>query len=293
VDDGSTDNSPEILDTYASADARICVIHKVNGGTSSARNAGLDRASGAYIAFLDPDDWIHKDYFQILVELAQQHKADITRCGFHVCADEAYSHSEDKIESVNVTENRVLDDQFTPQYLYHSVWALLLRADAVGSIRFPLNVPMGQDAVFCTKIMSQAKRMRFVMTDAKLYFYYQRPGSAIRRANAERYDILARSYWKNVSCAERKDYFLYKAFHALLLSRYVSSFDKKNEHIYKRTQKLLFECSRLVIAEKNIPLKKKLSMLCRAPSLRVYRAIMMWIEPGFKEFEEGLTSKVN
>lgn len=70
VDDGSTDNSPAICDEYSSNDARISVIHKANGGVSSARNAGLDIAKGKYITFIDSDDWIEADYLQEMLKVA-------------------------------------------------------------------------------------------------------------------------------------------------------------------------------------------------------------------------------
>lgn len=66
VDDGATDGSGEICDRYASADARIRVIHKENGGSSSARNRGIEEASGAYIGFVDADDYIAPDMYETL-----------------------------------------------------------------------------------------------------------------------------------------------------------------------------------------------------------------------------------
>ena len=63
IDDGSIDNSGKICDEYALNDDRIKVIHKENGGVSSARNAGLDLATGSYIAFVDPDDYIDPDMY--------------------------------------------------------------------------------------------------------------------------------------------------------------------------------------------------------------------------------------
>lgn len=77
VDDGSPDDSGVLCDLLAKEDARIQVIHKVNGGLSSARNAGLDIAKGEYISFVDSDDWICPDMYSRLFGLMQQHNAQI------------------------------------------------------------------------------------------------------------------------------------------------------------------------------------------------------------------------
>ncbi len=68
VDDGSTDGSGDICDEYAGKDDRILVIHKKNGGLSDARNAGLERASGDYIGFVDGDDWIEEGMYRAMYE---------------------------------------------------------------------------------------------------------------------------------------------------------------------------------------------------------------------------------
>ena len=68
VNDGSTDSSPEILKEYFEKDDRIIIINKENGGLSSARNAGLDAATGEYVAFLDSDDWISKNFCKELLK---------------------------------------------------------------------------------------------------------------------------------------------------------------------------------------------------------------------------------
>lgn len=82
VDDGSPDNCPQICDEYASKDKRIKVIHKINGGLSSARNVGLDIAKGEFVGFLDSDDFWHADYLKILLYLSEKHSADIVQCSF-------------------------------------------------------------------------------------------------------------------------------------------------------------------------------------------------------------------
>lgn len=83
VDDGSPDNCPEMCDQWAKKDERIKVIHKRNGGISSARNAGLDSATGDYIMFADSDDWMEPDMAEFLYRLIVKYDADISRCGFY------------------------------------------------------------------------------------------------------------------------------------------------------------------------------------------------------------------
>ncbi len=77
VDDGSPDNSGKIAEEYASRDKRFVVVHKENGGLSDARNAGLPKATGEYIMYLDSDDFIHPQAMEIAYNLAQKNKSDI------------------------------------------------------------------------------------------------------------------------------------------------------------------------------------------------------------------------
>lgn len=77
VNDGSTDASGEICDYFAASDDRITVIHKKNGGVTSARKAGLRRAIGDFVGWVDPDDWIEKDYFEKMVLAQEDSQADI------------------------------------------------------------------------------------------------------------------------------------------------------------------------------------------------------------------------
>ena len=82
VDDGSTDNSPQICDDYAKAYEFISVIHKKNGGLSAARNTGISHAEGEYVYFPDSDDWIEPDTFISLAEVVESQKFDIISFNF-------------------------------------------------------------------------------------------------------------------------------------------------------------------------------------------------------------------
>ena len=80
INDGSPDKCPEICDKWAEEDKRIKVIHKKNGGLSDARNAGMQIASGEYIAFVDSDDWISPFYLEYLIKAIVDSKCDIVEC---------------------------------------------------------------------------------------------------------------------------------------------------------------------------------------------------------------------
>lgn len=82
VDDGSTDNSGKICDEYLLRDSRIKVIHKNNGGLSSARNEGINISSGEYIGFVDSDDWVEPNMYEEMYKKILYSNADIVDCGY-------------------------------------------------------------------------------------------------------------------------------------------------------------------------------------------------------------------
>lgn len=82
VDDGSTDGSSELLDGIAGKDSRIRIVYKENGGVSSARNKGLELARGEYISFVDSDDTLEPNMYEMLVSTAEQYNAAIAHCSY-------------------------------------------------------------------------------------------------------------------------------------------------------------------------------------------------------------------
>lgn len=96
VDDGSTDGCGGILDRYAQMDKRVVVIHRENGGVSAARNSGMDAATGDSVSFIDSDDWIHPQYFEILLEYQKKEEFDFSMCSFVSTTDYLESEWIDK-----------------------------------------------------------------------------------------------------------------------------------------------------------------------------------------------------
>lgn len=104
VDDGSPDDSPELCDSFAASDDRIRVIHKINGGTCSARNAGLEAAEGDYVIFVDGDDWLESDHVSYMLSLIQNQGLDMAM-GYNIFTTRDREQvKEDSIEIVTGEE---------------------------------------------------------------------------------------------------------------------------------------------------------------------------------------------
>ena len=139
VDDGSPDGCPQICDDYAAKDTRVKVIHKENGGLSSARNAGLDIASGDYIAFVDSDDFLVETMYQDLLEVAESHDADVTACdAFEIVGENrvAYSKNNEEITVINKTEDFFLHIVDPFPWIRFEVWNKLFKKKILSKIRF-------------------------------------------------------------------------------------------------------------------------------------------------------------
>ena len=174
VDDGSPDNCGNICDDYARRDSRVRVIHKENGGLSSARNAGLEIASGAYIMFVDSDDYIALDMVEKLYQRMQQDDSDMVVCGGQrvdekgnlLCSGEG-SHTKNGTYTA---------DEFYPLLFlcFVEAWGKLYKRTAFEDIRFPVG-KLHEDVFVTYKTVEKCAKIS-VLTE-KLYYYLQRDNS--------------------------------------------------------------------------------------------------------------------
>lgn len=138
INDGSTDNSLDILRQFEKTDSRVKVIDKENGGLSSARNAGLDIATGDYISFIDSDDWIHHMFFEVLLHFAETSKCEISMCNFKMTKNMEETDCGIDLESLHtkiLTGNSIVLDSDSMQGY---VWRCLYRRESIDNIRFPM-----------------------------------------------------------------------------------------------------------------------------------------------------------
>lgn len=135
VDDGSTDSTPQICDEFALKDDRITVIHKENGGLSSARNAGVVIATGEYITFIDSDDYVTFDYVEQLYHTLKKDNADISILSSTVNSD--YLHVGIVEESKKLTATSAVEEMLKEKSIHTSSCGKLYRKDFFSDVRFP------------------------------------------------------------------------------------------------------------------------------------------------------------
>lgn len=178
ADDGSSDNTGELLDKYAAADNRIKVIHTAEKGVSAARNACMKICRGKYIAFIDADDHIKTDYLDALYSHAVQSGADITQCSFSYLYENGKLVSDpNSIEEVYDKPETILHAYFRGQYgdITTSVWAKLFRTEAFKDMWFDTGLRVFEDADFVFRCCKKAKIV--CCFDSQLYYYFQHGGS--------------------------------------------------------------------------------------------------------------------
>ena len=170
VDDGSTDESGKICDMLARSDNRVTVIHKKNGGLSDARNAGLDRATGELIGFVDSDDYIEKNMYEVLEERMRINEADISCCGRYVVQESDGT----KTPYFILDREQILSPcQAIGKLLVwdscdSAAWDKLYKVKLFKGRRYPFGV-LHEDLNFTSKLFSESDKI--VLTGMPLYNY--------------------------------------------------------------------------------------------------------------------------
>lgn len=169
IDDGSTDGSSQLCEDYASNDVRIKVIHKKNGGVSSARNVGLDVSLGEWVCFIDSDDYVSKNYLSIDTD-----KLDVDV--FFLGSASVTS------ESIIVQHKNLQYDFDMSMTVFFSVnfgnlvmkvpWAKCIRRSFIGKTRFPEDLRLGEDLYFNLSLINANPK---ICVDFNSTYYYQLP----------------------------------------------------------------------------------------------------------------------
>lgn len=173
VDDGSPDRCPEICESWARKDERIKVIHKKNGGLSDARNAGLAVAKGEYISFIDSDDWIDLQFYEIMKNLIDS-GADIAVCSVVLTDDEESDLGIQKSDDCELDTVLSMKHLVNEDILRQTVWNKLYRKKVIEEIPFLVG-KCNEDDFWTYQVISKANKVK--CCSRGLYFYRQRINS--------------------------------------------------------------------------------------------------------------------
>ena len=180
INDGSTDDCENICDEYAQKDNRIKVIHKENGGVSSARNKGLEIASGKYITFCDSDDWIEKNMLQKVYKIIENDQSDMVIYGFVYDKYEKDKLVQSIPKSVSHYMNISLDEmKYKFRYIFNSIdisssCNKLFKANILkeNRIRYNENIVIYEDLNFNLNVLKCCKNISML---AEIFYHYTQP----------------------------------------------------------------------------------------------------------------------
>ncbi|MBQ8322980.1 MAG: glycosyltransferase family 2 protein [Clostridia bacterium] len=191
INDGSTDTSAEIAEDYMHLDDRITVYHKENGGLSSARNYGLAYAKGAYICFVDSDDWIALDTIEYSVNLILNYNADIVQFGVYKTNGKK-NIKERKEKRIILRGKEIIHFLMVKSTIddsYYAAWRCLYTKEVLKDLLFPIG-KINEDIVWKYKVFSNADLI--VDTSKVKYFYYSNNGSITKNGLKKRdFDLYA------------------------------------------------------------------------------------------------------
>ncbi len=185
IDDGSPDRCGKICDEYGETDDRIHVFHTENGGVSAARNFGLEKSTGQYIGFVDSDDWIEPDMFEVLLKKMKETDAEIAGCGLireRSSGSTKYELEEEVIPSDDAVKRLVAGK------IRYEVWNKLCVRDMFRGVSFPSG-DVYEDVTTTTRLLHNAQSVAF---SSRLLYHYRIRENSISRTNSVRFLL---DYW--------------------------------------------------------------------------------------------------
>lgn len=189
VDDGSPDNCPKMCDDYAEKDSRIKVVHKKNGGLSDARNAGMKVATGGYVSFIDSDDYVSLDFYEILLQTMIDNDSDIVECSVVKFYENGkFDEYSDNLKVTNYETVDALDGLISENPFKQHVWNKLYKSSVALDIPYAVG-KLNEDEFWTYQVFGKAKKVTRI--NKTMYYYFQRNGSIMGNGyNIRRLDAL-------------------------------------------------------------------------------------------------------
>lgn len=198
INDGSKDRTKQICDEYAKQDNRVKVVHKPNGGTSSARNEGLKIAMGEYIGFVDSDDWLEPEMYQVMIDKAKTYDVDLLISDYKRVFDDGSFEVIQPIREGYYDKNDMLKDYFPCLLMRDDIdypptisnWACLFRKKllADNDIWYDTQTKYNEDFLFGARAAYHANNLYHLKNHYNYNFYYN-PHSTTAVYNDDKWEI--------------------------------------------------------------------------------------------------------
>ena len=263
VDDGSPDNCPKMCDEYSVCDKRIKVIHKSNGGLSDARNAGIDRAKGDYITFVDSDDYVEDNYVELLLHSVHKYNADIS------CGKQNVLYGDSIVKAYTGKHYVLNSEEALRMMLYHddmdvSAWAKMYKRSLFEGIRFPVG-RLYEDAATTYKLIDKADVI--TLESFPIYNYVMRNDSITNNSFSEKKLDLITSTREMTEIISKKYPTLDVACQRRLLYAYLSTLtqavksDNVNRDVVESLTNYINKNGHIVLRDNNSPLRDKIAVV--------------------------------
>ena len=185
IDDGSTDDSGKMCDDYARSNPQVRVIHQTNQGVSAARQAGLDAATGEYVIFADPDDWVEPTMLEELFEVAINNDADVVLCDFWINSSAA--EGDRKYQNLRTLSSDSVLSQLISGELHGFTWNKLYRSSCLRKhhVTFPQGINYSEDLWFnCKLFLNHDVKVAYLQKPFYHYDYYTNSSGLSRKLTA-------------------------------------------------------------------------------------------------------------
>lgn len=236
VDDGSTDGSAEMLDAFAAWDSRIRVIHQPNGGVCAARNRGIEEARGEYLSFIDSDDTLEPDMYEVLTNLLREHGVPIAHCSYNRITAGVVKPIGNSAQVYIQSREEALECLLTGKLFMGSCCSKLYERGLFDSVRFPAGIRTNEDMLVNFLVFSQVEKS--VFADVCKYNYLtSETSSCVRtpqRKRAEDLLTVNRRMLEDNICPELTDILQRRVLRALFACYKASHYMPKPDQTRRR-----------------------------------------------------------
>lgn len=268
VDDGSPDRSGDLCEELAKKDERIRVFHKQNGGLSDARNYGVQKSKGEYIAFIDSDDYVSNDYLEHLYAMVEEYNADITVGSYYRTSNSEFSGTiNSALPKISVLSGKDACYKLLKGEEYYGplvvAWAKLIRSKLVENYPFPIG-KKHEDEATTAKFLINANKV--VISNKQIYAYYQNENSITHtKGDNKNEDAIWAIY-------HRAEYFEAKGEHRLAKMAYdfLLHYLARDSTMY---DKRCDEDMENLLAGKKLTFRGRVYLMCYNISPQLYRIL--------------------